>query len=558
MTAVAIQRRGGSTAAHAAFTGLQREATVDTDTFSWVTHDGATLGGFRGGGYKLPLTGSVVRDIEGRLRDSVSLLDFIPKAEHAAIRAYTSTYDCSLATTTALATGAVVRAPLGKYCLGSAVTCSTNNAGLVGDGRGTIFVPTYSSGDVFTLGDGTAELSGWYAERFRIAPSGVMSGGIAFNCRKITDSEFRDVRVGSIDDYVANGAARLYHGYYFDRFSQCLVSGGEIVVLQDAVRCRGNSDQSFGAELRIGGEGMRIYKGACGIRLGGGAGGVHVGDVDISEATMGIVCDNTLQSGAWNRELFLHPGCTIDLTTQYGLNIEANGLVYLEAVGLWVSGCGTAGAYEGIRIAPKSVGGDQTIEAKFIGAQVKANKGHGLAISAGWLQVSGGDFQNNGSGAADKHGIFVAGGADISFAQIVGAAVFGNGHSGGTGYGIKLSSALTAVNVQGCTFFSNQQGPLSSDTTINNSTIVVRNNTGCVCESSGYATMLNGNSSVTIAHGLYATPNRLNALFASAPPSGAQLYVAPSEADATNFIVRSTAAMTGDTAIFWEAGRGHI
>lgn len=39
-------------------------------------------------------TGAVTRAVEGRLRETVSVLDFIPVAEHAAIRAGTSTYDC--------------------------------------------------------------------------------------------------------------------------------------------------------------------------------------------------------------------------------------------------------------------------------------------------------------------------------------------------------------------------------------------------------------------------------------------------------------------------------
>ena len=39
-------------------------------------------------------TGSVTRTVESKLREAVSVLDFIPVSEHAAIRAGTSTYDC--------------------------------------------------------------------------------------------------------------------------------------------------------------------------------------------------------------------------------------------------------------------------------------------------------------------------------------------------------------------------------------------------------------------------------------------------------------------------------
>ena len=43
--ATAIQRRGGTTAEHANFTGLAREITVDTTKKTIVVHDGTTAGG---------------------------------------------------------------------------------------------------------------------------------------------------------------------------------------------------------------------------------------------------------------------------------------------------------------------------------------------------------------------------------------------------------------------------------------------------------------------------------------------------------------------------------
>ena len=42
----AFQRRRGTTAQHASFTGLLGEVTVDTDKKVTVVHDGSTAGGF--------------------------------------------------------------------------------------------------------------------------------------------------------------------------------------------------------------------------------------------------------------------------------------------------------------------------------------------------------------------------------------------------------------------------------------------------------------------------------------------------------------------------------
>mgnify|MGYP000075277134 CR=1 FL=1 len=62
----AIQRRGGTTAQHASFTGLAREITIDTDKKVVVVHDGGTPGGFPMAPAKSPIfTG--LSSIEGLL-----------------------------------------------------------------------------------------------------------------------------------------------------------------------------------------------------------------------------------------------------------------------------------------------------------------------------------------------------------------------------------------------------------------------------------------------------------------------------------------------------------
>ena len=43
--ATELKLRGGTTAEHSAFTGADREITVDTDKYTVVLHDGATAGG---------------------------------------------------------------------------------------------------------------------------------------------------------------------------------------------------------------------------------------------------------------------------------------------------------------------------------------------------------------------------------------------------------------------------------------------------------------------------------------------------------------------------------
>ena len=64
-------------------------------------------------------TDAVTRTLESKLRDAVSVLDFIPQAEHAAIRSGVSTYDCTTAIQAALnaatAVGLTIYMPPGTY-----------------------------------------------------------------------------------------------------------------------------------------------------------------------------------------------------------------------------------------------------------------------------------------------------------------------------------------------------------------------------------------------------------------------------------------------------------
>lgn len=74
--ATIIQRRRGTTAQHATFTGALGEITIDTDKDTVVVHDGVTVGGFPGGGFIQSGTGAVRRSSEAKHRDIVSRSDY--------------------------------------------------------------------------------------------------------------------------------------------------------------------------------------------------------------------------------------------------------------------------------------------------------------------------------------------------------------------------------------------------------------------------------------------------------------------------------------------------
>lgn len=100
--------------------------------------------------------GAIARSVRDKLRDDISILDFIPVAEHDAIRDRTSTYDIgpdliAAATAVSDAGGGTVRFPFGRYTLLTQAALTIDNVTLHGEGGATIYVPDNSVGRPFVL-----------------------------------------------------------------------------------------------------------------------------------------------------------------------------------------------------------------------------------------------------------------------------------------------------------------------------------------------------------------------------------------------------------------------
>lgn len=105
---------------------------MDTLTGNLAASTGSSLVGFLQSG-----TGAVARTMQDKGRDIPTLFDYIPVAEHAAIRAGTSTYNCTADVVKAFAAHDAVRATAGLYNV-STFTLATGKR-LLTDGHATIF-----------------------------------------------------------------------------------------------------------------------------------------------------------------------------------------------------------------------------------------------------------------------------------------------------------------------------------------------------------------------------------------------------------------------------------
>lgn len=123
-----LQFRRGTTAQNAVFVGAVGEVTYDTQKKLLIPHDGATVGGFPGGGFLQSGAGAVLRSTENKLKDTVSVKDFGALGDGS---------DATAAFIAAVASGAgAIYVPSGTYIISSPIVINRDIA-IYGDGPNT-------------------------------------------------------------------------------------------------------------------------------------------------------------------------------------------------------------------------------------------------------------------------------------------------------------------------------------------------------------------------------------------------------------------------------------
>ena len=96
-------------------------------------------------------SGAVQRTVESKLQDTVSVLDFIPQSEHAAIKAGTTTYDATAAIQAAIDTGNTAYVPKGIYLISATLNLNDGYKALIGDSSMPILAKT-TAGPAIRIG----------------------------------------------------------------------------------------------------------------------------------------------------------------------------------------------------------------------------------------------------------------------------------------------------------------------------------------------------------------------------------------------------------------------
>jgi hypothetical protein len=166
-----------------------------------------------------PFTGAVARTQHDKNAESVSVLDFIPAAEHAAIRGYTSAFDCTDAFNTALGACRRVRVPAGGYLTRRPINMTARGVGgfeftgrqLIGDGVSGTIINAYPGPYpcIDLTGSSACEI---YGINFRSDNPGVAPGLAAADCASIGIV----IRRGNTSAYTRNCHQPRLIGVRFD------------------------------------------------------------------------------------------------------------------------------------------------------------------------------------------------------------------------------------------------------------------------------------------------------------------------------------------------------
>lgn len=520
--------------------------TIGTTALAWSQSVSAasiaTLGSSSGAGFigwiQFGLN-AVLRTVLDRLRDTVSVFDFMTTAQIVDVRTGLAALDVSAAIQAAHdslgSNGGSLYFPAGTYRVSTSITIS-KPIRCVGSDYGSIIKTVSGTNDVFVVtvaslvqGTSFANLN-FTTGVIRTAGSYIQLTGAyyvqidrcwmttGFNGISCSGGAFTGLRVKDciITDTVNYG---IYIG----------TNGNNADVLLKDVFLHGVSS---------------VSQSVAGVRIESG------GDITIDHVSTvysGNGLDLKPPNGKNIQALFVS-NSFFDSGSGWGVfcRPDAGGTIQLQKyANVWAC-TNTSGGF--------GLAGAGNIQMTELTACTGSNNaaGHGILINSATATnttIVGGSY------SANTNGIFANTGANQF--RIIGARCGPAGQfAGNSSVGIILAGTNDNYVIQGCDVRGNttvglsNAGGLASPTTQ-----VIRDNVGYVSENNSTATVLNATSSLAVNHGLGETPTSVIVCWAGAPDA-ALLYAAPADFTSTQFTIRTSANVSANRSVAWRAVRG--
>lgn len=525
---------GGTTSAD--LTGLVNAAAISNDTAQQqaITNK---LQFLQAG------AGAVTRTVQSKLRDTVSIMDF---------GAVDGASDNLTAFQAAVTTGKNVYIPDGDWRLSAAVSVITPGQQIIGSGGKCYVKTTSATADIFTVGNNTDTITGVVFSGLQIYSTVTKSAGAAIRFRKAQKCDVRSCGVSSVSDYTATGR-RLWDGIVYEEAADSVIDDCSMWGFgQDGVRIYGSA--TLNAEISVTGGTWITYAERYGVYLGGRFGGLRLSDGDISACWRNFNIDQLLVPGYPNREIFLSSQFSLDSSADCNIFIGSQGASIVECTGLWnasagrVSGVGpSSGNGEGVHVDPNNDG----LTIRWTGGRLYNCAGAGLTLNEGRLLLNDVLVTDNGTGTGlSDHGIWIVSAVGNSGPIQITNCYF----TGNAGYDLLVEDQLEYSRITDNVFRGSGTGTYSGPTNTLSTTNIVQRNIGYKTRAEGTGAVLNGNTSVTITHGLAGLPSNISLTALNTVPDGRGLAVY--NITTTTFDVLLSTAATVNRDFYWIAHYG--
>lgn len=483
---------------------------IDEVITDLAASSGASMVGYTQGG-----TNSVARTVQGRLRDVVSAKDF--GAVGDGVTDDTAAFNAAVSYVGGLG-GGTVFVPGGTYKV-SFVNVLHEYVTIEGQGVNASYIVNGSTNQpAIQWGDGVTLIYGGGVKGLRFSSaSGVVAAsgqsGLQFN--KVGQFTVQDV-------FCQSFPAALYEGIKFTSCSQytvyaarvqdCTLNGISFVNCVDSYVTDCRSDANSGSGFFLDGSEGSYFKG-CTAYFNNAQGWA------LSSASPGVTAIN-------KNNFFVE--CIGDTSGSY------NWLI-LDSVNSYFLGCWAATQKDTSVNTFASGFNIETQYSKslyFTGCAAINNNSNGFNI-----------YDSGSSTPVNIHLVNCEFGSTYNGAN-------GNGKSG-SGYGFALNGGVDKIRVIGGSFDGNASGPVLNTST--GTDIVFENSVGYVTSKNGTATVLAGNTTVVVTHGLSVTPQQqdISLTFGSTNGGATDLYV--NNITSTQFTINMAPAAGGAVTVNWMA-----
>lgn len=234
--------------------------------------------------------------------------------------------------------------PAGTYRFTSALTGGIgSNWSIIGDGSSVVtflYDGASTTTDIWTMGDGVANLINIKLEGFKLKSNVTMTSGIGLHLRRVCRSFLFDVIIDGQD-----GNGNLWHGIRFNSLDNVFYNRFEVRAQKDGIQVNGVAGSGPKADLHI--TDYKIASCDVGMRVGGAFGGLYTGSGTFAVCGDSVIIDTTLVSEI-NREVFFSDQLAIDASTRCNVIIDQAlaGQLYVNfPSGMWVASSASHGIW---------------------------------------------------------------------------------------------------------------------------------------------------------------------------------------------------------------------